>query len=109
MYRIQITEAAEKDLLAATRYIARILKNRTAADCLLDDVQEAICSLEEKPSCHALADDEVLAGLGIRFFPVHNYLMFYVIREEIKTVVIVRFLYGRRDWAAILRNGDVTV
>jgi len=36
--------------------------------------------------------------------PVLNYLVFYIIREEINTVVIHRFLYGRRDWLTILKN-----
>ena len=104
MYLIKITEPAEIDLQYAAKYIAIELKNRVAADRLLDDVDEAIYSLEEMPSRHALVDDDVLAGRGIRFFPVHNYLVFYVIREEIKTVVIERFLYGRRDWVTILRS-----
>ena len=104
MYFIKITEPAEGDLLDAAQYIAIDLKNRIAANRLLDDVDEAIYSLEEMPSRHALVDDDVLAGYGIRFFPVHNYLVFYVIREEIKTVVIERFLYSRRDWITILRG-----
>ena len=104
MYLIKITDPAERDLQAAAKYIAVELKNRIAADRLLDDVDDAIYSLEEMPSRHALVDDEVLAGRGIRFFPLHKYLVFYAIREEIKTVVIERFLYDRRDWITILRG-----
>ena len=47
---------------------------------------------------------EVLAGQGFRFFTVRNYLVFYIVRKERKTVVIERFLYGRRDWAAVLHG-----
>jgi len=104
MYTIKITESAENDLLDTARYIAKELKNRMAADHLLDDVDKAINSLKEMPQRHAIVVDEVLANLGFRFFPVRNYLIFYVIREENKTVVIERFLYGRRDWITILRN-----
>ena len=104
MYLIKITEPAERDLQDAAKYIAIELKNRTAANRLLDDVYEAVNSLEEMPSRHTLVDDDVLSGCGIRFFPIHNYLVFYAIREEIKTVVIERFLYGRRDWITILRG-----
>ena len=102
-YLVKITEPAERDLQDAAKYIAIELKNRTAAERLLDDVYEAVYSLEEMPSRHALVDDEILAGRGVRFFRVRNYLVFYAIREEIKTVVIERFLYGRRDWITILR------
>ena len=104
MYLIKITEPAEKDLQDAAKYIAVELKNASAAVRLLDATYEAVYSLEEMPTRHALVDDESLAGRGIRFFPVHNYLVFYVVREETKTVFIERFLYGRRDWITILRG-----
>ena len=103
-YLIKITEPAERDLQDAVKYIATELKNRTAAERLLDDAGKAIYSLEEMPSRHTLVNDEALAGYGIRVFPVHNYLVFYAIREEIKTVIIERFLYSRRDWVTILHG-----
>ena len=34
---------------------------------------------------------------------VKTHLIFFVIREEIKTVSIMRVLYGRRDWLRILK------
>ena len=104
MYRVDTTEAAEKDILDAAKYIAIDLRNPSAADRLLTDVTEAILSLEEMPSRHAMVKDEFLASLGFRFFPVHNYIVFYIVREETKSVVVERFLYGRRDWAAILKS-----
>ena len=104
VYCIEITEPAERDLQDAVKYISIELKNRIAADRLLDDVDKAVYSLKEMPSRHALVDDEILSGQGVRFIPVLNYLVFYVIREEIKTVVIERFLYSRRNWVTILRG-----
>jgi plasmid stabilization system protein ParE len=35
---------------------------------------------------------------------VKNYMMFYTINEDEKTVDVIRFLYGRRDWKRILEN-----
>jgi len=105
MYQVNITEPAEQDIRKAANYIAKELQNCTAAERLLNDVDEAVCSLEEMPHRFALVDDEVLALAGIRVMPVHNYLVFYVVREESKIVMIERFLYGRRDWVAILKGG----
>lgn len=42
-----------------------------------------------------LVDDPVLAGWGIRFIRVNNYLAFYTIDEDKKVVIIVRFLYQK--------------
>ena len=50
-------------------------------------------------------DDPVLKAWGIRFTLVKNYIAFYVISENNHTVYIVRFLYGKRDWITILKQG----
>ena len=103
MYSIAITEPAESDLLEAATYIAEQLLNPSAVGRLIDDVENAIYSLSDMPQRHALVNDDVLARSGFRFMPVGNYLIFYIIREEKKTVVIQRVLYGRRDWVNILK------
>lgn len=106
MYHIDITEPAELDMLEAATYIAVELHNRAAADRLLDDAIEAINSLEEMPQRHPLVDDAYLTDRGFRSFPVHNYLVFYAVREARKTVVIERFIYGKRDWVNILKSNN---
>ena len=104
MYRIDITKPAENDIYEAVKYITEQLLNSYAAEKLVDDVENVIKSLSEMPQRHALVNDDVLARLGFRFVPVNNYLVFYIVREEKKTVVIQRFLYGRRDWVNILKS-----
>ena len=103
MYHIDITEPAENDINEAVKYISEQLLNPSAAGKLVDDAESAIYSLAEMPQRRALVNDDDLARLGFRFIPVKNYLVFYIIREDKKTVVIQRFLYGRRDWATILK------
>ncbi|MDR1563594.1 MAG: type II toxin-antitoxin system RelE/ParE family toxin [Oscillospiraceae bacterium] len=102
-YKIQFTGPAKHDLEAVTKYITEELKNKDAAKNLVLLSREAAFSLEEMPSRNALVRDEALAGQGLRLLPVRNYLIFYVVREEAKTVTIERFLYGRRDWMNILK------
>lgn len=104
-YHLFITSAAEHDILQAADYIEYTLKNPSAADHLLDAVAEQINSLTELPQKYRLADDPVLASWGIRFVIIHNYLAFYTINEENQTVIVVRFLYQKSNWASILRQG----
>ena len=33
---------------------------------------------------------------------IKNYLLFYVVDENSKTVTVIRFLHGRRNWKSIL-------
>ena len=69
---------------------------------MLDDAEKAINSLEEMPLRYPLVAYEPLASLGLRGVPVQNYIVFYVVREGRRLVVIERLLYGKRDWTTIL-------
>ena len=104
-YDIYITGAAENDMNETADYIDLVLMNPKAADDLMDEAAESISSLALFPEKHQLTGDPVLDAWGIRFVVIGNYLAFYVVSPEEELVYIVRFLYCRRDWAAILRKG----
>ncbi len=105
VYNVHITRAAERDLNSAVDYIDQILLNPQAADALLDDADAMIGDLSTFPEKYPVVDDPVLKAWGIRFIQVKNYLVFYTVSETEKTVYVVRFLYGKRDWAALLKQG----
>lgn len=102
-YRLHITKRAERDLVGAADYIEFTLKNPTAADELLDLAEERFNNLISFPKIHPVVDDPFLSSLNIRFVVIGNYLGFYTIVDD--TIYIVRFLFGRRDWIAILKQG----
>lgn len=103
-YDIHITQKAEADLTSAADYIEFTLLNRQAADDLLDKSEEEISKLSNMPQTHRIVDDPVLNAWGIRFVLVKNYMAFFTIDEQSKTVYIVRFLHGKRNWIEILKN-----
>ncbi len=104
-YIIHITATAERDIMHAADHIQFNLKNPTAADHLLDVATEQINSLADMPQKFRLVDDPVLSSWGIRYVIINNYLAFYTIDEEKQMVIIVRFLYQKSNWIAILRQG----
>lgn len=104
-YRIHITGVAEHDLNRAADYMEFVLKNPKAADDLLDEAERKIKPLSTFPEMYSLVDDPVLSSWGIRFVIVKGYLVFYTISEEEKMVNIVRLLYQKSNWKAILRQG----
>jgi plasmid stabilization system protein ParE len=104
-YGIHITRAAERDLNSAVDYIEFVLFNPQAADALLDEAEMKIGELSIFPERFSLVDDPVLKAWGIRFTLMKNYIAFYVVSEENRTVYVVRFLYGKRDWITILKQG----
>ena len=104
-YTIHITATAERDIMRAADHIEFNLKNPTAADHLLDVATEQINSLADMSQKFQLVDDPVLASWRIRYIIVNNYLAFYTIDEEKQLVIIVRFLYQKSNWNAILHQG----
>ncbi len=104
-YDIHITATAERDMLSASYHIEFSFKNPKAADELLDEADITINSLADFPKRFQLVDDPILASWGIRFVIIKNHLAFYVISEEDKRVIIVRFLFQKSNWIAILRQG----
>ena len=104
-YTISITAAAERDLIRAADHIEFVLKNPKAADDLLDEAEKRINSLSDFPEKFRLVSDPVLASWGIRFVIVNGYLAFYTISEAENRVIVVRFLFQKSNWNAILRQG----
>ena len=104
-YHIHITATAERDMINASDHIEFVLKNPKAADDLLDETERQIYSLADFPERFKLVDDPVLASWGVRFVIVNGYLAFYVISKELNQVTVVRFLYQKSNWTAILRQG----
>ncbi|MCR4436452.1 MAG: type II toxin-antitoxin system RelE/ParE family toxin [Clostridiales bacterium] len=101
-YNIEITEPAEKDLYEIGQYIAKELLEPVIAKKVVEKIGKAILKLEELFLRNALVTDERLALRGIRKIMVDNYIVFYIVTEEHKTLTIVRILYRRRDWINLI-------
>ena len=101
-YNVIIQNAAQNDLYAIWEYIAGELKNPNVAAHMLDKLHKSILSLRELPERHALLTDKLLRSKGIRKILVENYIVFYRVNEEEKSVAVLRILHVRRDWEHIL-------
>ena len=102
-FRVDITETAKSDIIEAAEYLDYVLKNPQAADNLIEAVEKEIGSLTVFPERYAVLDDSVQSSFNVRFVRVKDYFAFYVIMEDERPVVILRFLHMRRDWAEILK------
>ena len=103
-YSLDITDIAEEDILSAARYIANVLKAPAAANKLLDEIEKYEEILENTPNMYPFVSDEYLAGKGLKFVMVKNYIMPYTVNEDEKKVSIIRFLHSRRDWRNMLKG-----
>ncbi|MBR7060131.1 MAG: type II toxin-antitoxin system RelE/ParE family toxin [Eubacterium sp.] len=88
---------AKSDMLEAVKYIANELKNPVAAQNLADDFISAAERLCEFPYANNVYLPIKPLESEYRRIIVKNYLMFYTVDEQNKTVTIMRVIYARRD------------
>ena len=104
-FQVRLTARAESDLSSAVDYIEHVLLNPAAAEDLLAQAEEKLGELAEWPERHPLAEDPVLRAWGVRFLPIKNDLALYTVSPQEKRVYVLRFLYQKRNWLSILKNG----
>jgi addiction module RelE/StbE family toxin len=102
MYKINVTEPAEKDIDSIIEYLVTVLKASNAASQLINELEEQFGILERNPFIYELEKDEYLNEKGIRSILIMNYLIFYRINQEEKVVTIIRIIYARRNWIQLL-------
>lgn len=104
-YSIYITQTAQRDVMKTVSYIDTVLKNPIAADALIDEFEKRIQELSSFPQKYPLVQDPLLASWGIRFLSIKNYLAFYLVDQQAKTVHVVRFPFGKSNWLSVLQGG----
>ena len=95
--RIKYSEQAFNDLQAIYEYIAFELLVPGVAANQVDRIMKSIKALSEMPMMYKAYEEEPWRSKGIRVFPVDNYLVLYLPKENLNTVNIVRIIYGGRD------------
>src|SRR5665648_1293797 len=93
-YPIEYLPIAEKDLIEILEYVQ--IDNHTAALQLLDEIDKAISDLAYLPYMGYIPKDQRLIQLSYRNLVVENYLVFYVVLDEI--VEIRRLLHRKRKY-----------
>ena len=93
MYKVVYLPTARQQLEDAVMYIAVDLCAPHTAMNLADEMDEAVQKLKEMPYRFPIYHTLYAMKHEIRFFPVKNYNVYYVINEDTKTVEIWRVLH----------------
>ena len=96
-YGYKFTPLAEQELDAALVYISEALCNGKAAIDLLDKIAYAIETICEFPYSATDCRLFLVADENIRHILVENYVLIYEIKENEKSINILRFCYTRMD------------
>ncbi len=92
--RIEYLPIAEKDLTEIIEYIQ--IDNPTVALTLLVEIDKTISKLAYFPYMGHTPKDQRLIQLNYRMLVVENYLVFYVVLDDV--VEIRRILHGKRKY-----------
>ena len=96
-FNIIMPERASKDILAIVGYIKKVLCAPMAAINVLDKIEEQVQKLEQFPFRHPQYCNKFWDNEPVRFVPVDNYIIFYIVKKREKAVIIYRVAYGKMD------------
>jgi len=106
MWKIEYTKGAERDVDEIYSHIAEVLMEPDIATKQIDRILDAAEGLVCLPLRHRAYDEEPWCTRGFRFFPVGNYLIFYLADETEEVVTIFRIIHGSRDIPAQLERTE---
>lgn len=101
-FEIILTPSALNDMRGIYEYITETLLSGTAAENLIDKIEDRILQLEMFPYSCELVQDEALRTKGYRKLIIDNYIVFYKVEDIEGQVVIMRILYGAQNYLGIL-------
>ena len=93
-YTIHFTKVAMNDLDEIYQYITEELFAENTATDLLEGIENNVRKLKEFPNSGSRFVDEYLQFKGYRRIIVGSYIIFYVVGEQLKQVIIMQNLYG---------------
>ena len=101
-YRIKLTPKAKDDLDDIYDYISKELVNKLAAGNLMDKIETSVMRLGDFPFSCSLVEDNIIKEKGYRKLIIKNYIVFFIVIETEKQVVIMRVLYGKQNYQNII-------
>ena len=106
-YTVKITAQAQEQLREIISYIRFTLQSPSTALKMLDTLEKEISSLDQLPNRVPLTDEEPWHSQGIHKLSVKNYLVYFWVNEDSKTVHVIGVVYGRKDQRHALSNMDI--
>ena len=104
IFKVSYSPAAQDDIRAIYTYIAFELEAEQAARGQVDRIRDAVRKLDTMPERHETVDWEPWSSMGMRKLPVDNYIVFYLVDNNDKTVIVIRVFYGGRDIEKIVQE-----
>ena len=96
-YRVIYSPEVNEDLKAIYRYIAVDLGEKGNAKNQTERIRRKIHGLTTFPEKYKAVDWKPWSEINMRQVAVDNYVAYYLVDNDIRTVTVVRIFYGGRD------------
>lgn len=103
-YTVKLTPHAVVQIQETMVYISKVLMAPETATAWANYLEKEIAGLDSMPSRFSMVDEEPWRSIGYRKMPVKNFIVYYYVDEEAKTVWVTAVVYGRRDQLNALKN-----
>jgi plasmid stabilization system len=104
-YSYQFTKSAKNDLEQILHYIKIDLGNPTAAFSFMNKFQEAVSNIQLfANSCPKVINKFLSESIIIRKKLISNYVLYYSVNDNLKSIIILRIVFSHRDIDSILKN-----
>ena len=102
MYEVSFLPIAMQDAVEIVQYIKCELKNTSAAEKFSKDIRKSAKALETFPYKNSAYFPVRKLKHEYRKQLIGNYIMFYWVDEEKRSVTIARIIYARRNYEKFL-------
>ena len=103
-YQVRITDTAKQDLREIAFYIAERAMDKEAAKRFVMELQAECKRLVDFPQGGAMPKDRILRSFEFRYIVHKDYLIFYSIDEEHKTVNVLAIFNSKKDYLRVMRK-----
>ncbi len=107
-YEVKLTLQAIKQIEEILQYISKVQFVPETAQKWADVLQKEMAKLEFMPLRYPLTEEEPWHTKKIHKMPDKNFLVYYLIDEDNKSVWITAVIYGRRDRIASLTDMSIS-
>lgn len=106
-YKLHYTPEALDDLRDIYSYIAYHLKEKGTAHDQVYRIRAEVKKIKLMPEQCQPVSWEPWHSVGMRSFPVDNYVVYYEIDQDNEVVHIDRIFYGGRDVEGMVQKGQL--
>lgn len=105
-YSVIYSSKAKDDLIEIYSYIAFDLQVPDIAEGQVNRIRKTIRSLDFMPSRYITVEWEPWKSMRMHQVPVDNFVVYYVVNDDSRTVTVIRIFYGGRYIEDIINTDD---